>query len=100
VLFLHFLAQNVLILCSSNNLQNRQSNILDRYLDSRYFYNIIIISFVFLKGGSIGADNIASKIIEFSKNIRELNAELGKEKTKSQSYKRQLEFLEHQQVYI
>ena len=51
-----------------------------------------------LKGGSIGADNIAAKIIEFSKNIRELNAELGKEKTKSQNYKRQIDFLEHQQV--
>lgn len=58
-----------------------------------------------LAGGAVGSDNIAAKIIEFSKKVRELNAELGKEKIKSQNLKRQLDAYElekhkHQQKKI
>lgn len=51
---------------------------------------------MFWKGGNIGSDNIAAKIIEFSKKIRDLNAELGKEKTKSNNLRRHVDILEQE----
>ncbi|XP_066927690.1 coiled-coil domain-containing protein 13-like [Clytia hemisphaerica] len=49
-----------------------------------------------LTGGGIGSDNVAAKIIEFSKKIRDLNAELGKEKSKTLNLQRQVDQFELQ----
>lgn len=54
----------------------------------------MIEKFTSFLGGNVGSDNVAAKIIEFSKKIRDLNAELGKEKTKSMAFKRHLDLLE------
>lgn len=47
-----------------------------------------------LAGGGFSSEKAASKIIEFSKRIRDLTSELEKEKTKSQTLKRKVDTLE------
>ena len=53
-----------------------------------------------LAGGGVGSGNAASKIIEFSKKIRELNTAVEKEKSRSQTLEKKLREVEHNNCTI
>ena len=54
----------------------------------------ILLAFDLIIGSGLGSENAAAKIIEFSKKIRELTAELEKEKSKALNYKKKYQELE------
>ena len=51
-------------------------------------------------GGSVSGDVAAAKIIELSKKIREMTAELHKEQNKSKQYAKQVKLILQQKHYV
>lgn len=93
------------MLCLLNNSESLETDIyhnieLGAYYVHLTFYPFLSLAMYFSAGGKVTNEAAASKIVELSKKVRELTAELHSEKTKVKQYGKKCMDLQKQVIMM